>query len=301
MAPAATHSSTRWTNGAIGTVPARTFVVRRTRGHVTPTGDGYIVRMAPRSIWNGTIAFAGVFVPIKVHSATEDHAVHFHEVHVDDDARIEHKRICPKEDKEVPYKEIVKGYEVSEGKYVVLSDDELKAAAGEASRVIEVEEFVPAGDIDPVAYVKSYYLGTQDDGQDAYRLLHDALAKTGRAGIGRWVFHNREYLVAVRAFDDVLGMHTMHFHDELVDAKDLDIPTPSRNPSKRELRMAGQLVETLEAKFDPTAFEDSYRERLLEYIKAKAKGKVDALPKRTEADHPDDLASALEASIKGKG
>ncbi len=258
--------------------------------------------MALRSIWNGTIAFAGVFVPIKVHSATEDQSVHFHEVHVDDGARIEHKRICPKGGKEVPYKEIVKGYEVSEGKYVVLEDDELKAAAGPASRVIEVEQFVCARDIDPVMFVKSYYLGSQDKGKDAYRLLHDALARTARAGIGRWVFHNREYLVAVRAFDDVLGMHTMRFHDELVAARDLDVPAPSRKPSARELEMAGKLVQTLEAKFDPQAFEDTYRERLLEYIEAKAKGKLDKLPTRTEAPDPDDLMAALEASLgAGKG
>ena len=256
--------------------------------------------MALRSIWNGTIAFAGVFVPIKVHSATEDQAVHFHEVHVDDGARIEHKRFCSKEGKEVPYKEIVKGYEVSEGTYVLLEDDELKAAAGQGSRVIDVEQFVCAGDIDPVMFVKTYYLGSQDDGKDAYRLLHDALAKTGRAAIGRWVFHNREYLVAVRPYEDVLAMHTMRFADELVAADELEIPAPSRNPSDRELKMAGQLVATLEAKFDPTAFEDTYRERLLEYIEAKAKGKLDKLPQRTEAADPDDLMAALEAS-RGKG
>src|SRR4028119_1985601 len=236
--------------------------------------------MALRSIWNGTIAFAGVFVPIKVHSATEDQAVHFHEVYVDDGARIEHKRFCSKEGTEVPYKEIVKGYEVSEGKYVLLEDDELKAAAGQGSRVIDVEQFVCSGDIDPVMFVKTYYLGSQEDGRAAYRLLHDALEKTGRAAIGRWVFHNREYLVAVRPYEDALAMHTMRFSDELVAAADLEIPTPSRNPSDRELKMAGQLVGTLEAKFDPTAFEDSYRKRLLEFIEAKAKGKIDKLPKR---------------------
>jgi DNA end-binding protein Ku len=257
--------------------------------------------MALRSIWNGTIAFAGVFVPIKVHSATEDRTVHFHEVHQDDGARIEHKRICPKEDKEVPYKEIVKGYEVSDGKYVVLEKEELDAAAGAQSRLIEVEEFVCAADIDPVMFDKTYYLGSQDKGKDAYRLLHDALEKSDRAGIGRWVFHNREYLVAVRAIGDVLALNTMRFHDELVPAKDLDLPTPSRKPSKQELDMAGRLLESLEADFDPEKFEDTYRERLLEYIDAKAKGKVSSLPQRTEADDPGDLMAALEASVSGRG
>ena len=256
--------------------------------------------MALRSIWNGTIAFAGVFVPIKVHSATEDRTVHFHEVHIDDGARIEHRRICPKEDKEVPYEEIVKGYEVAEGKFVVLEDDELKAAAGEGSRIVELEEFVGAGEIDPVMFAKTYYLGSQDKGKDAYRLLHDALAQTGRAGIGRWIFHNREYLVAVRALGDVLAMHTMRFHDELVPAKDLEIPSPSRNPSGRELEMASKLLETLHADFDATKFEDTYRERLLEYVEAKAKGKLDTLPQRTDAAPADDLMAALEASLSAR-
>jgi DNA end-binding protein Ku len=257
--------------------------------------------MALRSIWNGTIAFAGVFVPVKVHSATEDKTVHFHEVHIDDQARIEHKRICPKEDKEVPYKEIVKGYEVSEGTFVVLEKEELDAAAGEQSRLVEIEDFVCADDIDPVYFNKTYYLGAQDKGKDAYRLLHDALEKSDRAGIGRWVFHNREYLVAIRALDGVIGMHTMVFHDELVAPKDLEIPSPQRKPKKQELDMAGKLVESLQDEFKPDKFEDTYRERLLEYIQAKSKGKVQSLPQRDPSPEPDDLMAALEASISSRG
>src|SRR3954469_9123321 len=136
--------------------------------------------MALRSIWNGTIAFGGVFVPVKVPSATEDKTEHFHEVHKVDGARIENKRISAKQDTEVPYKEIVGGYEYAEGKYVVLEKDEIKAAAGSESRLIDIEEFVCAPEIDPVMYDKTYYLGSQDSGKDAYRLLHDALEKTDR-------------------------------------------------------------------------------------------------------------------------
>src|SRR4051794_18804944 len=257
------------------------------------------MRMALRSIWNGTIAFAGVFVPVKVHSATEDKTVHFHEVHQDDGARIEHKRICPKEDKEIPHKEIVKGYEVSEGKYVVLEKEELDAAAGSQSRLIEIEEFVCAGDVDPVMFDKTYFLGSQDKGKDAYRLLHDALDKAGRAGIGRWVFHNREYLVAIRPFDGALAMNTMRFHDELVAAKDLEIASPSRKPSDKELNMAGKLLESLQAEWKPDAFEDTYRERMLAYIEAKAKGKLEKMPQQSEAQDPGDLMAALEASLSG--
>src|SRR5436309_12589584 len=139
----------------------------------------------PKSIWNGTITFGMVSVPVKLYSATESKTVHFQEVHVKDGARIEHRRMCPKEDREVPYEEIVKGYEVSSGKYVVLEKDEVKAAAGDRGKVIHLDEFVPLGEIDPVFYDKTYYVGSRD-AEDAFRLLHDALGKADRIGIGRF-------------------------------------------------------------------------------------------------------------------
>jgi DNA end-binding protein Ku len=253
--------------------------------------------MAARSIWNGTIAFGLISVPVKVYSATEDKTVHFHEVHARDGARIEHKRICSKEGKEVPFKEIVKGYEVSKGSYVVLDKEEIDAAAGERSRLIDVEDFVCANEIDPVFFDKSYYLGPRE-GKDSYRLLHDALEKAGRAAIGRWVFHNREYLVAVRPLDGALAMHTMRFADELVDVKDLDLPSAAKKPTPQETKMAGSLVESLHGPFEADEFEDTYREAVLEMIKARAAGREPDLPHPEEGTEPDDLAAALEASMK---
>ena len=193
-----------------------------------------------RSIWNGTITFGLIAVPIKVHSATEDHRVHFHQVHAKDGAQIKQKRICSKEGKEVPYKQVAKGYEVKSGEYVLLGKEEVDAAAGERSRLIELDEFVRAAEIDPVFFDKTYYLGVGDKGADAYRLLHDALGRCGRAGIGRWVFHNREYLVAIRPLDGVLALHTMRFADELVDPGELDVPSPSRKPIEPRDRDGGQ-------------------------------------------------------------
>src|SRR5579884_2195044 len=149
----------------------------------------------PKSIWNGTITFGMVSVPIKLYSATESKTVHFSEVHAKDGAKIEHRRMCPKEDREVPYKDTVKGYEVSSGKYVVLEKDEVKAAAGDRGKVIHLEEFVPGEEIDPVFYDRTYYAGSRD-AEDAFRLLREALGKTDRIGIGRFSFHDREYLVA---------------------------------------------------------------------------------------------------------
>jgi DNA end-binding protein Ku len=254
-----------------------------------------------RSIWNGTITFGLIAVPVKVNSATEDKSVHFHQVHAADGSRIKQKRICSKENKEVPYKEVAKGYELRGGKYVMLEQEEIDAAAGESSRLIELEEFVGAGEIDPVFYDRAYYLAAGKDGADAYRLLHDALHKSDRAGLGRWVFHNREYLVAVRPLQDVLALHTMRFADELVDPGDLEVPKPSRAPSKREIEMAGKLVESLHERFDPDAFHDSYRERVLKLIETKASGKEPELPEIEEEQDSTDLAAALEASLGGSG
>jgi DNA end-binding protein Ku len=253
----------------------------------------------PRSIWNGTISFGLAHVPIKLYSATQSKTVSFNEVHLTDGARLEHKRICSKEGKEVPYKQVVKGFEVAPDEYVVLSKDEVAAAAGSRGKVIEIEEFVPDEDIDPVFYEKTYYVGARDE-DEAYRVFHEALTQTGRVGIGRFTFHNREYLAAVRPLDDVLALHTMRFHDEIVEADDLDVATPGKGPSKREVEMAGQLVDSLHREFDPADYEDTYREAVLELIASKAQGvDIEIAEPEPEADSSD-LLAALQASLKGK-
>src|SRR5579859_2478508 len=180
----------------------------------------------PRSIWNGSVTFGLIAVPVKVSSAVEDHGVHFHQVHLRDGARIKQRRVGSQEGKEVPYDEVAKGYETSKGEYVLLEKDEIAAAAGERSRQIDLEAFVCAEEIDPGFYGRTYYLGPGKDGAAAYRLLHDALQRSARAGLGRWVFHNREYLVCVRSANGVLALHTMRFADELVGAHELDVPSP---------------------------------------------------------------------------
>ena len=251
----------------------------------------------PRSLWNGTIAFGLVAVPIKVYAATESHTVHFREVHAKDGSRIEHRRICPKDGKQVEHKDIVKGYEVSRGKWVELTDDEIAAAAGSQSRRIDVDHFVPAGEIDPEYYERTYYLGAQDKARDAYALLHAALARSERAGVGRWVFHNRERTVVLRPGEDVLVMHTMRFADDLVDPGELELGRVRRKPTEREIKMASALVDGLHTKFDPTDYEDAYREDVLAVVKAKAEGKNIEPPADEEPEAADDLLAALEASL----
>jgi DNA end-binding protein Ku len=252
--------------------------------------------MAPRSIWNGTITFGLVNIPVKLYSATESKTVHFNEVHARDGAKVEHRRICPKEDKEVSYDDIVRGFEIADGKYVVLDKDEIKAAAGDRGKVVHITEFVDAHDIDPVFFEKSYFVGSRDE-EDAYRLLLEALRRSGRAGVGRFTFHDREYLVAIRALDDVLALHTLRFYDELVGVDDLDITAPGKAPSKAEVDMAKRLVSSREKRFKPQDFEDSYREAVLDLIKRKAKGEEIDLDEQEEPEHGDDLLAALKASV----
>jgi DNA end-binding protein Ku len=235
-------------------------------------------------------------VPVKLYSATESKTIHFHEVHQRDGARIEHRRICPKDDREVPSKQIVKGFEVAEDEYVVLTKDEVKAAAGDRGKLIQIQEFVDANQIDPVFFEKTYYVGSRDD-KDVYALLQAALTKTERAGIGRFTFHDREYLVALRAIDGALALHTLRFADEVVGGDELETPSARRKPSKRELQMANKLVDMLQREFKPREYTDSYREAVLELIKRKSKGEEIDLGAEEEPEHGDDLAAALQASL----
>ena len=243
------------------------------------------------------MSFGLVNVPVKLYSAVEDKTVHFQQVHVDDGARIEYRRFCSKEDAQVDNDEIVKGYELSSGEFVELTKEEIDAAAGDRAHVIEVDAFVPAGEIDPIFYEKTYYLGAGNKGEDAHRLLHDALEESGRVAVGRFTFHNREYLAAIRPLGKVLALHTMRFADELVDAGDVEFEAPGKGPSRREVEMAQKLLESLHEEFEPERYEDQYREAVLELIRRKAKGEAIEAPAEEEAQSSDDLLAALEASL----
>lgn len=254
-----------------------------------------------RSIWNGAVTIAGVNVPVKVFAATQSQTPRFRELHVKDGAPIEHRRVSSKSGREVPNERIVKGYETSKGRYVVLSDEELRAVEQPERKAIEIEDFVPADQIDPIFYDRGYHIGAQSEGRDAFAALLTALERTGLVGIGRVVLRSKEQLVALRAGDGVLKMSTMRFADEVVDAGDLDIAEPGRAPTKREIEMAEQLVGGLRRKFDPSDYQDTYRRRVREYARAKAKGKAPELPDVEEPSEPDDLMEALRASVDGGG
>jgi DNA end-binding protein Ku len=256
----------------------------------------------PRSLWNGTIAFGLVRVPVKLHSATESKKIPFRERHITDGAAIEHRRLCAKEGRQVPYSEIVKGYEVSSGSYVVLSKEEIAAADGPEAHVVDVEHFVDGQEIDSSYYERAYYLSPGKLGDEPYRLLHAALKRSGRVGIGRFVFHNKAHLVAIRALEDVIVLHTMRFADEFVPDGQLEIPTTQKEPSKLEVDTAQLLIDQLDSTFEPQAYNDTYRDAVLRMIERKARGdEAIEAPESQQATGDGDLLSTLQASLEHRG
>lgn len=255
--------------------------------------------MSARSIWNGSITFGSVVVPVKLFSATEDRALRFREVRASDGVRIEHRRIGAESGEEIAYDQIEKAYD-SGGKRVILSKQEIAAADGPRPKVIEIEQFARAAEIDPVFYDKPYHLGAQEGGEHAYRVLLAALERSERVGIGRFVLRTREQLVAVRPLQGALGLQTMRFDDELVDPKDLELPKLAEKPSEREVGMAGKLVEMLAGEWFPDEHEDGYREAVLRLIEDKREGRKIKQARRPKATG-DDLVAALEASLEGGG
>jgi DNA end-binding protein Ku len=255
----------------------------------------------PRSLWNGTIAFGLVRVPVKLHSATESTRISFKERHAADGGAIEHRRVCVKEGKEVPYSEIVKGFEVSSGSYVVLSKEELAIADGPNARVVEIEHFVAEEQIDPIFYERPYYLSPGKLGEEPYRVLHAALLSSGKVGIGRFVFHNKQHLAAVRALQDVIVMQTMRFADEIVPESQLELPKTRKKATKLEFDTARLLIDQLAGEYEPDRYRDTYREEVLALIERKAAGEAIEPPAREAPTPEPDLLEVLRASVERHG
>lgn len=255
----------------------------------------------PRSIWNGWVSWGTVNVPVKLFSAIQSKGVSFNQLHEKDGARIRQKRINPRTGDEVPFKEIVKGYEVAADRWVTLTKEDLQAAEGSRAKVVDIEEFVPAAEIDPVYYQQPYYVGPQEGGEHAYEVVRKALEKSGRVGIGRFVLRSKEQLVALRPLDGVMGLFTLRFADELVESKSVDYEEAKKSPGNREVDMAAKLVDALRAEFKPEKYHDTYSEAVMKIVEAKAKGETIDLPEVEAAEPSDDLMAALEASLSGAG
>ena len=254
----------------------------------------------PRAIWTGAISFGLVNVPAKLYSATSPKTVRFHQLSSKTGARIRQKRVDPSTDEEVPYEEIVKGYEITPDHYVLIEPEELEALDPKATKTIDVEDFVDLSEIDPIYYDHSYYLAPSTGGAKAYRLLLDAMRDTGKVGIGLVVLRSKQQLCALRPTGDVLTLSTMLFGDEVLPPDRLDEldAIGDAEASPRELKMAEQLIESLSTEFDPSKYHDEYRDRVLELIERKAAGEEIAVqPEAEEPEAAPDLMAALEASL----
>jgi DNA end-binding protein Ku len=258
-----------------------------------------------RSIWSGSISFGLVNVPVKLYTAVSRKTVHFHQLHDADSSRIRQKRVCEADGEEVPFENIVKGYEISPDTYVVIEPAELEALDPKKTRMIEIEQFVDLAEIDPILYDQPYYVVPATGAAKAYRLMLDAMRDASKVAIARVVLRQKEHLVALRAADDVLLMETLVFADEVVPPASLDEVSAGAEieVSERELMVARQLIEMLSGPFDISQYHDDYRDAVLAMIERKVAGEEIAVAPAAAPAAPaaPDLMAALQASVEAVG
>jgi len=253
-----------------------------------------------RAIWSGTISFGLVNVPVKLYSAVHSKDLQFHQFDPKGN-RIRQKRVSEKTGREVDYSEIVKGYEVKKGQYVMVDPDELQAYKPESTKTIEISDFVELDEIDPIYYENTYYLAPDGKAAEkAYNLLLQSMEKQGKAAIGKVVIRTKQYLAAIRPLDGVLALSTMRFADEVVPTSEVKNGSSGKEASvsSREVDMASQIIDSLTSEWDPSRYHDTYREQVLELLKKKAEGE-EIVVEEPEDDKGQvlDLMAALEASL----
>jgi DNA end-binding protein Ku len=250
----------------------------------------------PRTMWKGAISFGLVTVPVKLYPATEEKSLKFNQLHDKDHGRIRYQRTCAVCGEEVPFEHIVKGYEYEKGRYIVLEDEDFEAVPVESHRTVDIVQFVELEDIDPVYFMKSYYLIPEETGIKAYTLLRQAMAEDGRVGIAKFSLRDKEHLAALRFKDKVLVLETMFWPDEIraADFEELDKDVTIR---PQEIQMARSLIENLTEEFKPEEFRDEYREALLDIVEKKVAGEEIEMVEAPEPTKVVDLMEALKASV----
>jgi DNA end-binding protein Ku len=252
-----------------------------------------------RAIWTGLISFGLVSIPVRLMTAVRPKEVHFRQFHRTDGGRIQYRRFCEKEGREVAYQDIVRGYEVARDEYVLISDEELERLEPEKTRRIDIDRFVDLTEIDPVYYNASYYLSPGEQGEKAYRLLQEAMSQSQRVAIGRFVMRDKEHLVAIRTLGPALALQTLFYADEVLDAQQIEGLTATVPVDARELRMAQSLIQSLEDAFRPEIYHDEFREKVEQLARQKAKGEEVVLAEEPAGPAPVvDLMEALRASVE---
>ena len=259
------------------------------------------IRLRMRAIWKGSISFGLVNIPIALYPATRREDLKFRLLRESDLSPVNYKRIAEKDGREVPWKEIVKGYEYEKGKFVVLNEKDFQRVDLEATQTVDIQDFVEVEEIDPMFFYKPYYLEPQKGGAKAYALLRETLAKTKKVGIAKVVIKTRQYLAGVKPLKHVLLLELMHFAEELSDSEKLNLPKKSAEPGKREMDMARALVESMSSKWTPQKYKDDYRDALMEVIEEKVEAggeDVEAKPKRKKpSSKVIDLVAVLQESL----
>jgi DNA end-binding protein Ku len=251
----------------------------------------------PRSLWSGSISFGLVNVPVRLYSAVQEHKLRFHFVHEKDNSPIGYQKICKKEDKPVPDDEIVKAFEYTKGEYVFMEEEDFEAAKVEGYKTIEIVDFVPYEDIDPIFFAHTYYVGPDRGAEKVYSLLVKAMENSELSGIAKFVMRDRQHLGALRIRDGVITLEQLHFADEIRPVE--EIKASRTRVSQEELKMAERLIESFTAEWKPEKYKDTYRDELCAIIKAKRKGKdVHAAADVEEEEAPTDLMTALRESIE---
>jgi DNA end-binding protein Ku len=254
-----------------------------------------------RAIWSGSVSFGLVNVPVKLYTAVKSKDIHFNQLSEKTGARIRYKKVSENTGREVDNDDIVAGYEVSKGTYVTLTDEDFEAVEPERTHTIDIEDFVSLDEIDPLQWNKAYWVAP-DKGEGssrAYALLRDAMEDSGRVAIGRFVLRTKPYLVAIRPVQHALALQTLHFADEVIAAKDVEGLPVRAKASDREVKAARQLIDSLTVDWKPQRYKDDYREKLLDVIDRKSKGKEIVVEEtREKAPEVVDLMAALEESIK---
>jgi DNA end-binding protein Ku len=250
----------------------------------------------PRSIWSGSISFGLVNVPVRLYSAVQEHKLRFNFVHAKDSSPIGYQKICKKEDKPVPDDEIVKAFEFTKGEYVFMDEEDFAAAKVEGYKSIDIVDFVPYEDIDPIFFAHTYYVGPDRGAEKTYSLLVKAMEDSDLAGVAKFVMRDRQNLGALRIREGVITLEQLHYADEI---RPIDEIKPARaRVSQEELRTAQQLIESFKTEWKPEKYKDTYRDALCDVIRAKRKGKeVHAAPE-LEEERPTDLLTALRESIE---
>jgi DNA end-binding protein Ku len=250
----------------------------------------------PRSIWSGSISFGLVNVPVRLYSAVQEHKLRFHFVHEKDSSPIGYEKVCKKEGKPVSDDEIVKAFEFEKGEYVFMEDEDFKAAKVEGYKTIDILDFVPYEDIDPIYFAHTYYVGPDRGAEKTYSLLVKAMEGSDLAGIAKFVMRDRQNLGALRIRDGVITLEQLHYADEIRDIE--EIKASRARVSGEELKMAERLIESFRTEWKPEKYKDTYRDELCKIIRAKRQGKeVHAAPE-AEEEAPTDLLTALRESIE---